>query len=348
MISKDSFSLEHIRQLQTYSHGDPTLIERTLYAFGLLEALARTGLPFLFKGGTCLILLLDKPMRLSTDIDIVVPPGTDINEYIAKAAKIFPFSAFEEQIRKGHNRIEKRHFKFQYDSPVNRRPFYILLDVLFEENHYARVIQKPVRNALFLISDEGPDQIVSIPDANCILGDKLTAFAPHTSGIPFGIGKEMEILKQMYDIAALLDIMDDFSLVRRTYQDILQTELSYRGLTCTAGDCLKDSMDSTLCILSRGKMSRNEYAWLQDGIRRLASHVFGEKFNGEKALRKAAQVFLLTANLLSGQNTYHTIDPSKDYSRFSLGGTPFKVLNYLGRQDLETFAYVYEAAQLLL
>ena len=117
MISKDSFSLEHIRQLQTYSHGDPTLIERTLYAFGLLEAQARTGLPFLFKGGTCLILLLDKPMRLSTDIDIVVPPGTDINEYIAKAAKIFPFSAFEEQIRKGHNRIEKRHFKFQC-SPV--------------------------------------------------------------------------------------------------------------------------------------------------------------------------------------------------------------------------------------
>ena len=40
---------------------------------GLLEALARTELPFVFKGGTSLMLLLDSPKRLSVDIDIVVP-----------------------------------------------------------------------------------------------------------------------------------------------------------------------------------------------------------------------------------------------------------------------------------
>ncbi len=31
------------------------------------------------------MLLLEHPMRLSTDIDIIVTPGTDVDEYIRKA-----------------------------------------------------------------------------------------------------------------------------------------------------------------------------------------------------------------------------------------------------------------------
>ena len=78
MISKDNYTEQHIRALQAASKGDPSLIERTLYAFGLLEALAVAGLDFTFKGGTSLLLLLPKPKRLSTDIDIMVEPNTDI------------------------------------------------------------------------------------------------------------------------------------------------------------------------------------------------------------------------------------------------------------------------------
>lgn len=79
MLSQRSFSKEHISSLFQDSRKDPQLIERTVFAFGLLDALASTGLSFIFKGGTCLILLLDHPMRLSTDIDILVEPGTYIN-----------------------------------------------------------------------------------------------------------------------------------------------------------------------------------------------------------------------------------------------------------------------------
>ena len=118
MIAKANFFVEHIRDLQRESKRDPILLERTLYAFGLLEALSRVGLPFIFKGGTSLMLLLEHPMRLSTDIDIVVAPDEDINHFVREAGKIFPFASCEEQIRHGHNDIEKRHFKFQYDSPT--------------------------------------------------------------------------------------------------------------------------------------------------------------------------------------------------------------------------------------
>ena len=41
MITKDNFSEEHIRQIQNENKRDPLLIERTLFAFGLLEALVK-------------------------------------------------------------------------------------------------------------------------------------------------------------------------------------------------------------------------------------------------------------------------------------------------------------------
>ena len=50
---------------------DPTLMEKTIRAFSLLEALAKSGCPFLFKGGSALMLQLACTQRLSVDIDIV-------------------------------------------------------------------------------------------------------------------------------------------------------------------------------------------------------------------------------------------------------------------------------------
>lgn len=115
MIRKESFEEKHIREVQKKSRRDPVLIERVIYAFGLLEALTKVKLPFIFKGGTSLMLLLKKPGRLSTDIDIIVEPGTDIDEYIRQASVIFPFISQEETVRKGKNNIVKRHFKFIYN-----------------------------------------------------------------------------------------------------------------------------------------------------------------------------------------------------------------------------------------
>ena len=125
MISKETYTVEHIRDLQAASKGDPGLIERTLFAFGLLEALAVVRLDFTFKGETSLLLLLPHPKRLSTDIDVVVEPGTDISDFITRASEVFPFVAMEEQKRLGHNDIEKRYFKFSYESPLSKETLHI-------------------------------------------------------------------------------------------------------------------------------------------------------------------------------------------------------------------------------
>lgn len=56
MLSKENYGAEHIRALSQRWRGvTPSVFEMTMYAFGLLEALRRSGLDFVFKGGTSLL-----------------------------------------------------------------------------------------------------------------------------------------------------------------------------------------------------------------------------------------------------------------------------------------------------
>ena len=52
MIAKETYAIEHVNVLREKYKKDPFLLERVLFAFGLLEAIARVGMPFIFKGGS--------------------------------------------------------------------------------------------------------------------------------------------------------------------------------------------------------------------------------------------------------------------------------------------------------
>ena len=287
-MNKENFSDLHIRALQAGSKRDPGLIERAIFAFGLLDTLCDVGLPFVFKGGTSLMLLLKHPRRLSTDIDIVVAPGTDIGKYLEKVAKIFPFRTREEQVRLGKNKIEKRHFKFAYFSPVRKSEFYVLLDVLFEEHQYLKTVKRPIRNDLLLPVDT-PNE-VEMPDVNCILGDKMTAFAPHTTGIPLGCEKDLEVVKQFYDVATLIEEFDSPELVLGTFSRLVLVEAGYRGLNVSSDDVLSDIILTAHAIGSRGKIGSDDYRFLLKGLKSLGGHIFGECFSAETAIQLAPQV----------------------------------------------------------
>ena len=56
-------------------------------------------------------------------------------------------------------------------------------DVLFEEVHYKNIIELPI-NSTFCIIENDLNR-VRVPNFNNIIGDKLTAFAPNTTGIPY-------------------------------------------------------------------------------------------------------------------------------------------------------------------
>ena len=79
MIHPDSRTLAWIEQAANDNNvRDIALVEKTIRAFSLLEALVRSGCPLIFKGGTAEMLHLKSAKRLSIDIDIICPPGTQI------------------------------------------------------------------------------------------------------------------------------------------------------------------------------------------------------------------------------------------------------------------------------
>ncbi len=317
MLSKDMYTEEYIHILHERTGNDPALLERVIYAFGLLEAIKRVGLPFCFKGGTSLMLLLEHPKRLSTDIDIIVDPGTDIDTHIRKAGEIFPFINVEENVRIGRNRIEKRHFKFKYRSPKSGRDVTILLDVVFENIHYGSTIERPIQNELLLT--EGDNLSVLLPDVNGILGDKLSAFAPHTTGIPFGMSKELEIIKQLYDCGTLFDVMNNFNEVCTSYDKTVKAQLEYRGLSISPKEVLKDTIEGSLCIASRGQLYAEEYAFFKDGISRIRNHIIGEKFSGEIAGAYAGRVLYLASSMLAGLSPFSNTNDKTAYIEQKLG-----------------------------
>ena len=345
MLSRKMYTEKYIQELYERTGNNPALLERVIYAFGLLEAIRRVDLPFCFKGGTSLMLLLDRPRRLSTDIDIIVEPGTDIDDYIRRAGEIFPFTAVEEQIRVGKNNIEKRHFKFKYQSPKSGRDVTILLDVLLENIYYGSTIERPIKNELLLT--EGDDLTVIIPDVNGILGDKLTAFAPHTTGIPFGANKELEILKQLFDCGALFDAMSDYDEVCASYDKIVKAEMEYRGLPLSRNEVLIDTINGSLCIASRGQLVGEEYAYFKDGISRIRNHIIGGKFSGEIAGAYASRVLYLASSMLAESDFAAKIHNANEYLEQKIELPKPRSFSYLRVVDPIAYGYIIKTGKLL-
>jgi len=56
-----------------HGNADKILVEKVIRAFLLLEGLAKQQIPFVFKGGTSLMLHFESIKRLSIDVDIILP-----------------------------------------------------------------------------------------------------------------------------------------------------------------------------------------------------------------------------------------------------------------------------------
>jgi hypothetical protein len=189
----------------------------------------------------------------------------------------------------------------------------ILLDVLFEETHYSKVVSLPIQSPL-LLTDE-PLVRVQLPSHEDLLGDKLTAFAPHTTGIPYFKGEKkcsMEIIKQLFDVASLFDITNDLTITRNTFLKHAAIELEYRHLpTDNIQLVLDDIYHTALCISMRGWESPEEFKLLQDGISRIGNFIHSERYTLDSAIVNAAKVAFLSKLLEKGINDVHQYSPDK-------------------------------------
>jgi len=206
MIKSNTYSNEWLNSLRIRKKKiNPVLCEKMIRALGLLEQLVLNKLDFVFKGGTSLILLIDDPQRFSIDIDVNTEANKEALETIlSKINDSSLFTHFEENKRK-ESGVPKAHYKFFFKSEIDQKENYILLDVLFHKHLYPETVQTPIK-AFWLDTDEN-SVMVTTPTIEAILGDKMTAFAPNTTGVPHGKNKEIEIIKQLFDVGRLFGVV---------------------------------------------------------------------------------------------------------------------------------------------
>lgn len=347
MIHPDSRSLAWIDSLRSrYPHiKDAALLEKTIRAFSLLESLARAECPFVFKGGTALMLHLDSSRRLSIDVDIVCKPGTHIGDYLERYAAEYGFTDVKEFSRKSRTNVPKSHASYSYlvSYPSGYTYGEILLDVLYEDIGYNRVLSLPIQSPL--LKTDGAQVMVQVPSLEDMLGDKLTAFAPHTTGIPFFKGDRpfsMEIMKQLFDVSSILDHIDNLEFVRRTFLQLVPIELGYRGLDAlSAEDVLSDVYDTAMNICLHGALNKQEYDHLTNGAQRVNSFIFIENYTMERAIRDAAKVAYLARLLQLGiqQVRHHSPETNVALAVETIHNPALNKLNYLRKVNPDAFFY---------
>ena len=346
MILPESRSMQWLQQIADENHfQNITMLEKTVRALSLLEALALSGCPFVFKGGTALMLHLDSSKRLSVDIDIICPPKTDIEKYLGQNVEQYGFNKVQLVNRKTTNVVPKSHAKFYYQVTYNTNNANdcILLDVLFEDNYYNDLVSLPIKNRF--LKTAGEPVFVQVPSLADMLGDKLTAFAPNTTGIPYYKNDKlctMEIIKQLYDIASLFDHINDLTVVADTFHKFAKVELAYRHLdTANIKQVLDDIYHTSLCICLKGQTDKKNFNLLQEGIKRIQNFIHSERYELDKAIidaSKTAYLSVLITNNLTGIEYFDRSDISDLQHAIIESPLPTK-LNKLKKTNIEAFYY---------
>jgi len=354
MIGLHCFEKEWIdsfRRQKGYEKINPPLLEKMIHALSLLQHLQVQGLHFTFKGGTSLMLLLDKATRFSVDIDIITEEGKEtIEEVLDKVVGASHFVSWRLDGKRSYKPgIPKAHYELEYNSQVNKNSNYILLDVLFEKTHYPTLQQRPVQSLFIETATLIP---VNVPTVEGITGDKLTAFAPTTTGILYGKGKELEIIKQLYDLGNLFNHIQSVREVANSFSAFAAQEITYRSLSIEAADILRDSLDACRVIgfRNRGNMEpdRSRFTELQRGIASFSEFPVIENFRIDEAITAAAKVAYLCAKLLTEDYSPLERYEQQDLSELSIKNPQWNVLNKLKRlPDQAAFYYWYKCLGLL-
>jgi hypothetical protein len=345
MISTRSRTKEWIIGIRKEAVGrDPILIEKMILALTLVENLRLSNLDFIFKGGTSLTLLLGKPKRFSIDIDIILAGKQNLDSFFRSVIDQGAFYRYEENIREGD--LPKQHYKFFFHSVIQDKESHILLDILFDKNPYPRLQEIDVNAPI--LSMEGRITRVSCAVAECLLGDKLTAFAPNTTGIQYGMSKEIEIAKQLFDIGTLFDVASDVDLIHATFEGIATKELVYRGMSnLVPADVLLDSFRTACLIGTRGTVLNREHSELLDGIKKLAAFVYSGNFTIDNAIVCASKVAYLVGLILKQKKHIARFQTNIDISSWNISDPDYSKLNKLKKTSPEAFFYFYQALELL-
>ncbi|MFH1186440.1 MAG: nucleotidyl transferase AbiEii/AbiGii toxin family protein [Chloroflexota bacterium] len=363
MLTARCFTPDWIReQRRRLSARDPLLVETCIYAFELVGRLAAAGFDFVFKGGTSLLLHIQPPRRLSIDVDIATAASLDELQRALREVCRPPFGDFVYQDWRDRENPPTRHFQIPYDSPTQGKPWPLQLDVLLGDVTYPVIETRTI--ALDMLDIETP-QAVRIPSIDCLLGDKLTAFAPATIGVlydppprtPGGKKpdpKPIRVLKQLFDVGQLFTIAKDLHTVDETYDRLFAVQNPARGGGHTREQCLDDTIDAAYWISQMDIRHQERNAktdLLRRGIKALDSHMLGPSFEIRAAKIPAARAALVAALLRTGRldrplSALRTVPRPEELAAVTIEGR-FERLTALRKTSLEAFHFWREASRIL-
>lgn len=329
---------------------DKILVEKVVRALLLLEGLSSSGLNFIFKGGTALMLLQGSTKRLSIDIDIIMPVKQELDKAFEKIVKDKRFTRFELQERQVNSHIEKAHYKFFFEPVYKtaRAEEYVLLDILFEMPQYQQIVSQNIDSTF--VFQSGKPLMVQVPVFDDLLGDKLTAFAPNTTGIPYekgGQSRAMEIIKQLYDIGNLVEQMQNPVITATTFHAFAKTELGYRNIESDTNLVLDDIFDTALTISTKGQLGNGNMDALMQGIGQLKQYIFSENYHIEKAVTHAARAAYAASLVRMGEKGAQHFTEPMEIKDWNIINQQYNKLNKLRKSNPEAFYYWYRALTLL-
>lgn len=109
---------------------------------------------------------------MSIDIDIIMADNPEnLHQQLSSIIFTQGFIRFEGQNRNTHSNILKGHYKFYFEPiyQTNRKEDYIMLDILFEENPYQKIIEIPLLSPFILTSGEPFKIIIKDLQILCLL-----------------------------------------------------------------------------------------------------------------------------------------------------------------------------------
>ncbi len=354
MINQEEISIGWINKVSKANRkADKILVEKVIRAFLLLEGLVKQKLTFVFKGGTALMLHHNSTKRLSIDIDIILPATPKkLEENLDNIVKEQGFLRKELQHRDTNSKIKKEHYKFYY-TPIhksNKEEEYVLLDILFEEVNYVKLLRIPIQSTFVPI--KGDHVLVEVPSLEDMLGDKLTAFAPNTTGIPYFKNENsmsMEIIKQLYDIGNLFDVVNDVNIIKSTFFRFAATELNYRNIEgINESDVLEDIFQTSLSIVTRGADGKGDFEQLQLGIQRIAGFIFSESYHLEKTITHASKAAYLATIIKYDARSIEKYSNPLQMKDWLIDKPMNNKLNKLKKSIPEAFFYCYKIYKLTI
>lgn len=298
MLAEKCFSREWIEQCSTELNcNNPILLEKAIVALQLVGHLVEAGLPFQFKGGTSLLLLLNPIRRLSIDADIVTQATPqELEKILSHVGGLRPFTRAEPDPQRNQELPPKKHYQLLYPSVLPApRDFnsHVLLDVLFEP---ACPAEPTAINTSFAVAER--EVRVPVPGVNGLLGDKLTAFAPQTIGILYNNERSADIVKQLFDVAALFDAATDLTAVAVAYETAHANQCRYRQ-PFTLGQTLDDTIQACLELAQHDRKGAPKDGthglFFQDGISRLQGYLINAPFRRDEARIGAGMTACLAA-----------------------------------------------------